>query len=62
MDVYGVRSVLMEAVDGFQPKEDVEDPLWGLRYGKAPTSPESFDKEEPSREVDVKVTSLFRDK
>ena len=61
MDVHSVRSVLMEAVDGFEPKEDVEDPLWGLRYGKAPTFPESLDNEEASREAGEKVTSLFRD-
>ena len=61
MDVHGVRSVLMEAVDGFEPKEDVEDPLWGLRYGKAPALTESLNNEDASREEGEKVTSLFRD-
>ena len=61
MDVRSVRSVLMEAVDGFEPKEDVEDPLWGLRYGKASALTESLDNEDASREEGEKVTSLFRD-
>ena len=28
IDLPGVRSVLLEAVDGFEPKEEVSDPLW----------------------------------
>jgi FlaA1/EpsC-like NDP-sugar epimerase len=30
IDLQEIKTVLMEAVDGFEPKEEVSDPLWGI--------------------------------
>ena len=43
-----IRKLLMEAVDGFEPKEEVSDPLW-----------EEGIERPPSRSR--KITPLFKD-
>ena len=58
IDLPGVRSALMEAVDGFEPKQEVADPLW-----------HTLDKSGHEEIIQVKeptiknenVTSLFKD-
>ena len=34
IDLPEIKSVLLEAVDGFEPKEEVSDPLWDVYYSK----------------------------
>ena len=58
IDLASVRSVLLEAVDGFEPKEEVSDPLW-----VSSTSETNGNLDEPvSIDTQAKnVTSLFKD-
>ena len=58
IDLPSVRSVLLEAVDGFEPKEEVSDPLWA-----SSTSQTNGNLDEPvGIETQVKnVTSLFKE-
>lgn len=54
MDLADIRAVLMEAVDGFEPKEEACDPLWDVYY--------SSDKERSAAlQVGKKVTPLFKE-
>ena len=58
VDLPGVRSALLEAVDGFEPKEEVSDPLW--------VSSTSETNKNMSELMDVEaqnknVTSLFKE-
>ena len=55
IDLHDVREALIEAVDGFEPKEEASDPLWELnqRQSKEPAQKET--------EEVTKVTSLFRE-
>lgn len=54
IDLPEVKAVLMDAVDGFDPKEEVSDPLWSHAQGSV------FDSGEEVRSH-TKVTPLFRD-
>lgn len=56
IDLPEIKSILLAAVDGFEPKEEVSDPLWNLYYGKTEASKEDGESGE-SR----KVTPLFRE-
>ena len=58
IDLPGVRSVLLEAVDGFEPKEEVSDPLWA-----SSTSETNQNMSEPMdlEAQNKNVTSLFKD-
>ena len=51
-----VKAILMEAVDGFDPKEEVSDPLWEFYQESAA----AHDAERKDR-LDTKVTPLFRE-
>ena len=58
IDLLSVRSVLLEAVDGFEPKEEVSDPLWTSGTSEANRNLEKA----VGIETQVKnVTSLFKD-
>ncbi|MBS25889.1 MAG: nucleoside-diphosphate sugar epimerase, partial [Gammaproteobacteria bacterium] len=58
IDLPGVRSVLLEAVDGFEPKEEVSDPLWASStIEKNQNVSEPMDLEAQNK----KVTSLFKE-
>ncbi len=51
IDLQEIRAVLIEAVDGFEPKEEASDPLWEIHYAagsEAETTP-------------AKITPLFKD-
>jgi FlaA1/EpsC-like NDP-sugar epimerase len=50
LDIEEMRSVLMEAVDGFEPKEEASDPQWHAQRAKTDA------KEAP----ETKVTKLFK--
>ncbi|PCJ28477.1 MAG: hypothetical protein COA96_01150 [SAR86 cluster bacterium] len=52
IDLQKIRALLMEAVDGFEPKEGASDPLWDLRH----STHSDIDKSEPN-----KITPLFKD-
>jgi hypothetical protein len=45
----------MDAVDGFEPKEEASDPLWSLNSGSDTAATET---QQPAPQ---KVTSLFKD-
>ncbi len=51
LDLDAIRAVLMEAVDGFEPKEEASDPLWQAQKNKTSTK-----KAEP----EAKITKLFK--
>jgi FlaA1/EpsC-like NDP-sugar epimerase len=55
IDLQDVREALIEAVDGFEPKEEASDPLWELNQGQ---SEESAHQE---AEEAAKVTPLFKE-
>ena len=58
IDLPGVRSVLLEAVDGFEPKEEVSDPLWASSTSETNGNLD----EQVGIETQVKnVTSLFKE-
>ena len=58
IDLHGVRSVLLEAVDGFEPKEEVSDPLWASSTSETnQILSEQLDLEAQNRNV----TSLFKE-
>ena len=50
-----IRAVLMEAVDGFEPKEEASDPRWEL------SNDDSSDNAPESRGQEHNVTPLFQD-
>ncbi len=49
IDLEEIRSLLKEAVDGFEPKEDVSDPLWSAATPVSDEAPQT------------KITPLFKD-
>ena len=58
IDLPDVRSVLLEAVDGFEPKEEVSDPLWALTTSDTKQNiiePSDFEAQNEN------VTSLFKE-
>jgi len=56
IDLQEIRAVLMEAVDGFEPKEEASDPLWEVYYANGKdSSSQSEDGQEK------KVTPLFKE-
>jgi len=57
MDLHEIRAVLIEAVDGFEPKSEVSDPRWQWLEGDTATDSE---KSEAANGV-TKVTPLFKD-
>lgn len=52
IDLREIRSVLIEAVDGFEPKEEASDPQWEIHYANRD---DSTDQEEN------KITPLFKE-
>ncbi|HIF86991.1 MAG TPA: polysaccharide biosynthesis protein [Gammaproteobacteria bacterium] len=50
IDLQEIRTVLIEAVDGFEPKEEVSDPLWDINKSM---------EDMPEKEV-ANVTPLFK--
>ena len=59
LDLPEIRAVLMEAVDGFEPKEEASDPLWEIYYSQAAVAAEN--KETTQRTSSKKVTPLFKE-
>ncbi len=49
-----IRALLMDAVDGFEPKEETSDPLWEVYYSQSVEN-------EPQGESEAKVTPLFKE-
>jgi FlaA1/EpsC-like NDP-sugar epimerase len=56
IDLLEIRRILMEAVDGFEPKEEVSDPLWEIYNSSANLAAST----KPAVEV-AKVTPLFKE-
>lgn len=56
IDLPEIKAVLLEAVDGFEPKEEVSDPLWDVYYAKDEVGADSETEEEQPN-----VTPLFKD-
>jgi FlaA1/EpsC-like NDP-sugar epimerase len=54
MDLQDIRQILVEAVDGFVPKEEARDPLWEIYAGDKAAR----DEKKPEA---AKVTRLFKD-
>jgi FlaA1/EpsC-like NDP-sugar epimerase len=59
IDLPEIRSILMEAVDGFEPKEEACDPLWEVYYSRESLKADSSAESEARGET--KVTRLFRE-
>lgn len=57
IDLEEIRQVLIEAVDGFEPKEEVSDPLWEIYYSEKNKSLEASE----ATELTTKVTPLFKE-
>lgn len=55
IDLPEIKAILLEAVDGFEPKEEVSDPLWDLYYSRPDAG------QAPEGEEQPKVTPLFRE-
>ena len=61
IDLSEVRSALMEAVDGFEPKEGAEDPLWDAKRKEDQISqPKALSDQQVITKSDKKVTPLFK--
>ena len=61
IDLSEVRSALMEAVDGFEPKEGAEDPLWDAKRKEDQLSqPKALSDQQVITKSDKKVTPLFK--
>lgn len=56
MDLHQIREILMEAVDGFEPKEVATDPLWEQATGDQ----ESGDENNDRKKQDSKITTLYK--
>lgn len=50
IDLPEIRALLIEAVDGFEPKEEASDPLWEIHYAQ-----------EKAEQAENKITPLFKD-
>ena len=59
IDLPAIRSILMDAVDGFEPKEETLDPLWEVYY--ASNKEESGQSSGKSKNPAPKVTRLFKE-
>jgi len=64
LDLQEIRSILIEAVDGFEPKEVASDPLWKLFYSKIKED-EQKTSEVAGQESEIaqstKVAQLFKE-
>lgn len=58
IDLPEIKSVLLEAVDGFEPKEEVSDPLWDVYYQK---NLETEVADGNKKEEQANVTPLFKE-
>lgn len=58
LDLPEIRSVLIAAVDGFEPKEEASDPLWEIYFAEANNQRET---ETTATKAAGKVTKLFKD-
>lgn len=56
MDLHQIREILMQAVDGFEPKEVASDPLWDLPVGEQSVA----EKEGEGRKPENKITTLYK--
>ena len=56
-DLFAIRGILMEAVDGFEPKDDVSDPLWAVRDSERTSTMVTSAQETEAG----KVTPLFKE-
>ncbi|MCG8414655.1 MAG: polysaccharide biosynthesis protein, partial [Pseudomonadales bacterium] len=55
IDLPAIKAIFLEAVDGFEPKEDVSDPLWDIYYSQSLLETEGDPEEQQN------VTPLFKD-
>lgn len=65
IDLPEIRAVLMEAVDGFEPKEEACDPLWEVYYARDGKDRQIGDQAEQTSSAESvgkrnKVTPLFK--
>ena len=57
-----IRAILLEAVDGFEPKEEISDPLWDIQSEVAAAARESDNIASAGGESEsAKVTRLFKE-
>ncbi|MDO8332655.1 MAG: nucleoside-diphosphate sugar epimerase/dehydratase [Pseudomonas sp.] len=56
MDLHQIREILMLAVDGFEPKEVVRDPLWDQVASEAVREEHDTDR----KKTESKVTTLYK--
>lgn len=61
IDLPEIRLALMEAVDGFEPKEEASDPLWEVYYAKVKIDSQNVDESKPIAGDVEKVTPLFKE-
>lgn len=59
IDLPAIRSLLMEAVDGFEPKEEALDPLWEVYY--ANKTEDGAQAGNDVKKAAPKVTKLFKE-
>lgn len=52
IDLHEIRALLIEAVDGFEPKEEASDPLWEIH---------NANKNEATKQEESKITPLFKE-
>jgi len=62
IDLPAIRSALMEAVDGFEPKEEIADPLWNINRQESQSEiGRTFEGSEGATQAAKKVTHLFKE-
>ena len=62
MNLSKIREILLEAVDGFEPKEKISDPLWEIKSGEYATDLVSNDSSATGAGSEsATVTRLFRE-
>ena len=62
MNLSKIREILLEAVDGFEPKEKISDPLWQIKSDEYATDLNNNDLgAEGAGGESAKVTRLFRE-
>jgi FlaA1/EpsC-like NDP-sugar epimerase len=62
IDLPAIRSALMEAVDGFEPKEEIADPLWNINKQQSKNEiGKAFGGSTGATQPSKKVTHLFKE-
>ena len=60
MNLAEIREILLEAVDGFEPKEEISDPLWDIQSKEYATGADNSGAASMEGES-ATVTHLFRE-